>query len=80
MYMFADDSKCMHIIRNFNDTINLQDDLNSVYHWLQTWNLKFSLSKTAFIQFCKNFAGSSNYLLNGTTIDKQTSAKDRHPL
>ena len=53
MYMFADDSKCMHTICYFNDTIDFQDDLNSVYHWLQTWNPKFNLSKTAFIQFGK---------------------------
>ena len=30
-YMFADDSKCMHIIQNFYDTIDFQDDFNSVY-------------------------------------------------
>ena len=76
MYMFADDSKCIHIIRNFNDTIDFQDDLNSVYHWSQTWKLKFNLSKTAFIQFGNNSAGSSNYFLNGTTVNKQTSTKD----
>ena len=76
MYMFADDSKCMHIIRDFNDTIAFQDDLNSVYHWSQTWKLKFNLSKTAFIQFGNNSASSSNYLLNGTTVYKQTSTKD----
>ena len=35
-HMLADDSKRMHIIHNFNDTIYFQDDLNSVYHWLQT--------------------------------------------
>ena len=39
VYMFADDSKCMHIIRNSNHIINFQDDLNSVYLWSQTWNL-----------------------------------------
>ena len=49
MYMFADDSKCIHIIRNFNDTIDFQDDLDSVYLWSQTWKLKFNLSKTALI-------------------------------
>ena len=76
MYMFADDSKCIHIIWNFNDTIDFQDDLNSVYLWSQTWKLKFNLSKTAFIQFGNNSVGSSNYLLNGTTINKQTSTKD----
>ena len=76
MYMFADDSKCMHIIWDFNDTIAFQDDLNSVYHWSQTWKLKFNLSKTAFIQFGNNSASSSNYLLNGTTVYKQTSTKD----
>ena len=39
LYMFADDSKCMHITRSFNDTIDFQDDLNSVYQWMQTWNI-----------------------------------------
>ena len=42
----------------------------------QTWKLKFNLSKTAFIQFGNNSAGSSNYLLNGTRVNKQTSTKD----
>ena len=47
MYKFADDSKYMYIIHNLNDTIDFQDDLNSVYHWSQTWNLKYNLSNTA---------------------------------
>ena len=76
MYMFADDSKCMHIIRHLNDTIAFQDDLNSVCHWSQTWKVKFNLRKIASIQFGNNSAGSSNYLLNGTTVNKQTSTKD----
>ena len=46
MYRFADDSKYMHIIRNFNDTVDFQDGFNSVYHWSQTWNLKYNLSNT----------------------------------
>ena len=29
MYMFSDDFKLMYVIRNFNNTTNFQDDLNS---------------------------------------------------
>ena len=76
MYMFADDSKCMHVINSFNDTIKFQDDLNTIYQWSQTWNLKFNLSKTAFIQFGNGSMSVTNYLLNGTVINKQSCTKD----
>ena len=49
--------------------VALKSRLNSVYHWSQTWNLKFNLNKVKqplFNLIGNNFAGSSNHLLNGS--------------
>ena len=77
MYMFADDSKCMHIIRNSDDTINFQDDLMQFCLSLVT-DLEFtSLSKTAFIQYGNNAIGTTNYLFNGTEIKTKLNIYQR---
>ena len=76
VYMFADDSKCMHTIRNSGDTIKFQNDLTNIYQWSKLWDLNFNLNKTALMQFGPNNSTNSIYFLNNTIINKQPSTKD----
>ena len=48
VYMFANDSKCMHVIRNLADINKFQNDLNAVFQWSKLWSLNFNIKKTAF--------------------------------
>ena len=42
VFMFADDTKIFHVIRNEEDYVTLQNDLNCLYRWSQLWQLKFT--------------------------------------
>ena len=37
LLLFADDSKCFHLILGRNDGIKLQDDLNKLFQWSCIW-------------------------------------------
>ena len=41
VYMFANDTKIFCVIRNSDNYKALQDDLNALYEWSLTWQLKF---------------------------------------
>lgn len=47
--LFADDSKSFHIIKDINDTLELQLDLNKLTDWSRKWQLEFNVPK------CKSF-------------------------
>ena len=75
VFMFADDTKIFRVIRNEEDYVTLQNDLNCLYSWSQLWQLKFNISK------CKHFHfGPAHhhgfYYLDETPIDPVTSHND----
>ncbi len=45
MKIFADDTKIYSTVRRDEDCIKLQEDLNNLFDWSNTWNLKFNSSK-----------------------------------
>jgi len=42
-FLFADDTKVFRVIRNKDDYLALQNDLNSLHNWSLTWQLKFNI-------------------------------------
>ena len=44
VYMLADDTKIFRLAYS-DDYKAVQDDLNSLYEWLLTWQLKFNILK-----------------------------------
>ena len=42
VFMFTD-TKIFHVIRNRDDYLALQNDLNSLYRWSLTWQLTFNI-------------------------------------
>ena len=51
---FADDTRALLAIINQNDTVNLQNDLNCIYCWADTNNLKFNDLKFELLQYGDN--------------------------
>ena len=43
--LFADDSKIIAIIKNGNDKLSLQEDLNTLANWAYDWRMKFNYDK-----------------------------------
>jgi len=43
--MFADDTKIYFVIRNFDDCLRLQSDLNQLSQWSTVWLLRFNAAK-----------------------------------
>ena len=43
--MLADDMKIFRVIRNKDDYIMFQNDLDILHRWSQQWQLKFNVSK-----------------------------------
>ena len=74
-YMFADDTKIFRVIRNSEDYVTLQNDLNSLFKWSSLWQLKFNASKCKHLHFGPAHH-YGNYFLNTTVIDTVSSHKD----
>ena len=43
--LFADDSKLIAIIKNGNDKLMLQEDLDKLANWANDWRMKFNYEK-----------------------------------
>ena len=43
--LFADDSKLLRKIRNHNDCVELQNDINKINQWSKTWEIEFNAKK-----------------------------------
>ena len=74
LFLFADDTKCLKTITTFNDSIELQKDLNLLNEWSIDTNLLFSLSKTLFMSFKPHL--STSYSIWSDVISKVCAHKD----
>ena len=43
--LFANDSKCFHVVLGQDDGDRLQEDLNNLFDWSCTWGMEFNVSK-----------------------------------
>ena len=50
--LFADDTKLYRVIKNEEDKLQLQEDLNNLQKWSETWQLPFNVEK------CSTFGAS----------------------
>ena len=74
LYLFADDTKCLKTISDPADTIQLQDDINSLSHWSEQWSLLFNPTKIVQISFKPNL--QTSYTIGTSLITKVESHKD----
>ena len=76
-FIFADDTKRLHIIRSTEDTKKLQVDINSVSNWSITSDLFFNESKFFHLRFhYKTTTDLQTYTINGTPIKSVLQHKD----
>ena len=73
--MFADDVKVYKIFSTPCETFNLQDDLNSICEWANTWQLQISIPKT-FIVHLGYLNPCHDYRLSDNVIVSKCEVKD----
>ena len=49
---FADDTKLYHSSRNPEEVLLLQEDLNRLVDWANTWQMNFNIDKGAVMHIC----------------------------
>ena len=77
--LFADDAKCFKTISSVCDSMCLQDDLNKLSQWSNTWSLPFNVQKCCVLsvrptQHLSYF--SFFYHLNNTQLTNKTAHSD----
>jgi len=73
--LFADDTKILRVIRTEEDYTALQNDLNALYTWSTTWQLKFNILKCKLFHL-EPYHSYGLYFLNGTEIERITQHKN----
>jgi ribonuclease P/MRP protein subunit RPP40 len=72
---FADDTKLAMKIKNEEDAIKLQDDLNRIAKWAEEWKMQFNADKCKVMH-----VGNSNkrfeYRMNNVTIEAVNEERD----
>ena len=59
--MFADDTKVWRIIRDKNDSLKLQNDLQALETWSEKWMLRFNAAKCKIMHMGRD-SGASYHL------------------
>ena len=75
LMMFADDSECLKVIRSNQDSLLLQEDLDSMAKWCQDWNMSFNCKKCSLLRFGHSHL-STSYTINSDPISASNQHKD----
>ena len=62
----ADDTKIYSVIRNFDDSLSLQQDLNQLMRWSNIWLLRFNAAKCKVMRI-GNSSAVTYTMTDGTT-------------
>ena len=74
MRLFADDSLVFREIRGPHDHEILQEDLEKLHQWSETWHMSFNIKKCAVMTITKQTKPSlHNYGMNGETVPRVNS-------
>ena len=73
--MYADDTKIYKEITNIQDCLLLQQDLDSITNWAETWQMSLNPDKTKMLNVGKSKV-SYTYTLNGGAIEQVDHMKD----
>ena len=62
--LFADDCLLYRVINTEQDALQLQQDLNTLFGWVETWQLKFNTSKCSTLRFTRRHSLSTiNFMI-----------------
>ena len=72
--MFADDCLVYRTVTNTEDHLALQQDLNTLVKWLDSWQMKFNVAKCSIIHVTQNRSKiSHNYTMNDEILQTATT-------
>jgi len=80
IYLFADDTKIYTDIKTSQDQTMLQEDLQSLYNWSETWLLKFHPDKCKSVTITRNATDERTYHLfdeNGNTVELEKTQGEK---
>ena len=71
----AHDTKIFSKIRNTEDSVRLQKDLNQLLQWSREWQMRFNVKKCKVMHF--GYSNPENsYKMNGTELQVAKEEKD----
>ena len=74
--LFADDTTCYQAIRSSEDQQSLQQDLNRLAEWEQTWSMAFHPQKCSVLCITKNkTTRTPTYTLHGHLLEQVNNVK-----
>ena len=75
--LFADDSVCYHEIKDEEDTIKLQEDIDRLGFWARKWGMRFQPVKCNMMQLTRKRIKNihASYTLEGTDLENVESIK-----
>ena len=72
---FADDTKAGKSIRHQKDAEELQEGLNKLCEWGNTWSMSFNVKKCKVMHFGRNNPGNK-YMMNGVELEVVDDERD----
>ena len=75
--LFADDCVCYREIKNEEDTLKLQRDIDRLGNWARKWGMRFQPVKCNMMQLTNKRSSKiqANYILEGTVLENVESIK-----
>ena len=75
--LFADDCVCYREIKNEEDTLKLQRDIDRLGRWVRKWVMRFQPVKCNMMQLTNKLSSKiqANYTLEGTVLENVESIK-----
>lgn len=76
---FADDIKIFHSIKSINDTVQLQNDANTIFNWCTINKLSINTGKCNYMTFTRKtqtHLHQYNYNINGNSLVRMNSVRD----
>ena len=75
--LFADDCVCYREIKNEEDTLKLQRDIDRLGSWARKWGMRFQPAKCNMMQLTNKRSSKiqANYTLEGTVLENVESIK-----
>jgi hypothetical protein len=72
---FADDTKCAKVVEKQEDADLLQQCLDDLLEWSQTWSMEFNIAKCKVMHFGHNNK-KFNYNINGVQLGEVSNERD----
>jgi len=73
--LFADDCLLYRIISSIEDTVRLQEDLNRLSEWTDTWQFRFNITKCSVIRCTRSM---TSFINNYSHNDHLLNLSDQH--